>query len=144
MHTMTWIFRWRFRLLRATVMGTIDVIQSGHDGRNQDLIPTLKALLRLGFTQQAVSRRDQSGNLHGVSTPITPWPSPCEREIIFFNWTRLKRRFFCIDHFPHVIGSIDSITKLTDAQPPPPTHTHHHHHHHHRAHAHATHIVTPI
>ncbi len=41
--------RGRYRLPRATVMNIIDGlrgnIQLGHDGRNQDLTPTLKSLL---------------------------------------------------------------------------------------------------
>ncbi len=53
-------FKSRYRLRRATVMDINDVIrddiQSGHDGRNQDLTPTFKTLLVLRFYATGSSR----------------------------------------------------------------------------------------
>ncbi len=43
-----------------------DDIQAGHDGRNQDLTPTLRSLLSLCFYATA-SSQNLSGNLHGMS-----------------------------------------------------------------------------
>ena len=52
-------------------MNIIDIIrndiQSGHDGRNRDLTPTLNTLLSLCFYATA-SSQNLSGNLHGMIT----------------------------------------------------------------------------
>ena len=115
-------FKSRYRLRRATVMDIIDVItddiQSGHDGRNQDLTPTLKTLLALRFYATG-SFQTVAGDLHGVSTSaahnaihdVSRAIAGRKGNYIFMprreNLARLKRDFFAVDQFPHVIGAID-------------------------------------